>query len=480
MTDINNLINDIDKLKIESLEDAQIIIDECYNIKDKLEAIEYISKNYKEDIQEVIRKIIGIYELYELNSYELLLIDIVLKSTIDTIFKLECCKVIYQYNKSQGQLLIYKIYDKLYNIETPLKIEVCNMMLTNLIYLNENSKYIRKIFEDKIDIKYKFKILTTLKNNIEIDKTYKLRAYIYFIENHINDYDINIIYSIEYLISEFKFMKYIDLCISYGKNKNISLELRSNAIDLILRYGNKELGNELLKDISYDNKKINNIYTNKQNVHNINMEKSISKYLIETLNNIKINEKDIDIIFNLDKSQSFINSMNRILIDNSIYTGNQTLKTILLKIWKIIETSENKDLLKNRLIEELKECDGVCGTGYLSRIVNIMSAYGFTMNIGFEEQIKSNVFGRLNKMIHDIKDEKYKELILNELISEGMNTNLKKFYKDNIFKIYEELYLEYVGVRSKEYNEGVVKYKYIDHDTFELYFRNAVSSFEGN
>lgn len=480
MTDINNLINDFDKLKIESLEDAQIIIDECYNSKDKIEAIEYINKNNKDDIQEVIRKIIGIYELYELQSYELLLIDIVIKSTIDIIFKFECCKVIYQYNKNQGQLLIHEIYDKLYNIETPLKIEVCNMMLTNLLFLNENSKYIKKIFEDKLDIKYKFKILVSLKNNIEIDTTYKLRAYIYFIDTHINDYDINILYAIEYLSSEFKYMNYIDLCIKYGKNKTISLELRSNAIDIILRYGNKELGNELLKDISYDNKVVNNIYMNKQNVHNINMEKSISKYLIENLNNIKINEKDIDIIFSLDKSQSFINSLNRILIDSSIYTGNQTLKTILLKIWKIIETSENKELLRNRLIEELKECDGVCGTGYLSRIVNIMSANGFTMNIGFDEQIKSNVSGRLNKLINNIKDEKYKEFVLNELISEGMNSNLKKFYKDNILVIYEELYLEYVGIRSKEYNEGVVKYKYIDHDTFELYFRNAVSSFEGN
>ena len=151
------------------------------------------------------------------------------------------------------------------------------------------------------------------------------------------------------------------------------------------------------------------------------------------------------------------------------------------------------------MCEELVEMSDTCTTGHIYRLVNIFSGYDVEMKMPVEEEIKSCIFARLQKIISlksdqeqdtiyevigsskDIKekekkkvetytqlstDEEYidKELLMKK--EEDPEIEFNKLLGKDIHNLYEELRNEYVG-------QGI-----IEEQTYITYVRKAISSFQ--
>ena len=227
------------------------------------------------------------------------------------------------------------------------------------------------------------------------------------------------------------------------------------------------------------------IFNNKQNIHNIHIDKSTEK-ILQTIFSKQLNKdltfenikQDIlspikDKITSLQNDLDLLNiSFNRIELDNSLYGSmNTNLKTILVRIQNYISNHKHSTELQSRLKEELISSSGKCSTGYGTRLLNVLSGYDdLSINISIEDSIKGKVSGRLNKLIREIEDEDKRNDVMFEMTltsdSEILNRgNFLEFFRDNIGDIKRDIW--------DEVNE------YLGYDEYELYFERVVSSYEG-
>ena len=127
--------------------------------------------------------------------------------------------------------------------------------------------------------------------------------------------------------------------------------------------------------------------------------------------------------------------------------------------------------MEKRLVEELDESNNKCSSGFAGRLVNTLSGYDESMSIsiGFDDQIISNLSGRLTSKIKDIKDDEYMEKVLCEMTIPNIHYNLRgnflKFFRENISHIRQEMYQEFR--------------QHIDDTDYDSFFKKAVLSYEG-
>ncbi|AAK82327.1 467R [Invertebrate iridescent virus 6] len=286
--------------------------------------------------------------------------------------------------------------------------------------------------------------------------------------------------------------KLLEIC----KNQNLSVNIRADASDMLLSYGsseNKEEAKIILDSLSFDNHTIKTIYNNKENVHTSTINKTAINtitIIIEDVNKM-FQREDIwilteNILQNLIekyppnfkpqiKSQidNAIKAYNRIMyLDNALYTAyNFNLKNIMNYVWTFINNSNkvsNKVELEKRLIEEMREMNNTCSSGYLTRFANIFS--GFLENggvfIGWDEQILSIFYGKVNSAITSSLN---KDLILENLI-ETENENDKQEFQKLLRTILPNI-IESIKIEFKDH---------ISESDIDLYIRRALSVFEGH
>ena len=179
----------------------------------------------------------------------------------------------------------------------------------------------------------------------------------------------------------------------------------------------------------------------------------------------------------MDKKKDYENidkiniSLNRIYVDRAVYSKYScSLINILLKVWTYIIGHDSEIQMKIRLLQELTDMSGTCSSGFLSRLVNSITGFGdFSLRISWEDQIVGNLTGRLNARAKNIDDLEFKEKVLDEMaISCGdykSRTNFMKFFRDELLNIRFEMYYEFQ--------------EHISDSDFDLYFRKAISMFEG-
>ncbi len=158
-------------------------------------------------------------------------------------------------------------------------------------------------------------------------------------------------------------------------------------------------------------------------------------------------------------------------LDNALYTAyNFNLKNIMNYVWTFINI-QIKFLTrlnwKKRLIEEMREMNNTCSSGYLTRFANIFS--GFLENggvfIGWDEQILSIFYGKVNLAITSSLN---KDLILENLI-ETENENDKQEFQKLLRTILPDI-IESIKIEFKDH---------ISESDIDLYIRRALSVFEG-
>ena len=100
-------------------------------------------------------------------------------------------------------------------------------------------------------------------------------------------------------------------------------------------------------------------------------------------------------------------AFNRISMDRATYSGmHLTLENILVRLWVLLHDDSMMEYIETtqkRLLEELVEMAGTCSTGFASRLCNVVSGYGnLNIKISWEDQVVSNLMGRLNARIRNM------------------------------------------------------------------------------
>jgi len=286
-------------------------------------------------------------------------------------------------------------------------------------------------------------------------------------------------------------------------------QIRADAADTLVKLGSENAygrGLDILKELGRDLSQAPSIAANRENVHVF--DPSVTEFLLQLggmkLVTIRKNGSDqirsfedvcdlIKLIPQYQASQKEINaSLLRIQIDHILYPGSQTLSTIFIRIFQVIEKHENKDLLMERLLQELIDMSGTCSGGHASRLVNVFSGIdGFMLRISWKDQISSNLSGRLTalaKKAQDLEtrkkfadqdivlsdeqlekiDSDFRDKVLEEMMNDQVENRIhwNRFFRTVIASLIDELRLEFVG-------SG-----HLSSDEFELYFREALVFYE--
>ena len=234
-------------------------------------------------------------------------------------------------------------------------------------------------------------------------------------------------------------------------------------------------------------------------------------------------------------------ALNRIALDNALYsTLHISLKSALVLVYSFILQQEHEDRfnLSTRLLQELEESAGICSTGIMERIVNTLSGFDerFGLKISYEDQIKGNLAGRLNAKIMSLTSSEclhktnqkfcnckslvcdYQKFLLNDELKTTMKfksppcdscmlclkveclhgflcTKICTFNEDLMNDILDQMQLltsdfhkrgkfllffrTYIGDIMQDMKKDFVENNLLDVPTFDLYFRKAVMSYEG-
>ena len=258
----------------------------------------------------------------------------------------------------------------------------------------------------------------------------------------------------------------------------MNLNSLSNIIDLLLQLGDQDTieytrdnllqGLRRRETIPYDNNypfaiKNTTVYDDSQNVHDKNINKCIMDRIIILMEDKDSDEKGIlslDSIDVINRIQTFLidkgytdpiikESLDRITIDCAIFTHKKArLRDVLHRVWnRIMKMKNDQDEAIKRLVEELIDMNGLCSTGHVSRIVNILSDLegGFSsVKISWKQQIESNIRARLT---NKIKSRNNVDDILSYIVEDKNKYN--QFLDSIKDSIYNELRTEFEGVFNK-------------------------------
>jgi len=289
--------------------------------------------------------------------------------------------------------------------------------------------------------------------------------------------------------------KVCDKLLSISLNKENDIRVRAASADALKREGiNKEYidkASSVIENIGYSNigkgdilSAVKTFYNNEENAHNAVkyiepfIEKSKQKYkklldfedvhskIIHIINmKYKSNVNEEDII----KKDKCYKSLDRISIDSSTFTKFKVslIEILIHTFMNILEKDESvRDTLYDRLINELEDMEDTCSSGYGARLVNVLSEFETSLIIDWSDQVSSNILGRLNARIKNIKDEDLKGDVFMGM-TENAEENERKAYLDFISSQKDELYIEL----KKEFVDD----EYISLSDFEKYFENTFS-----
>jgi len=458
------------------------------------------------------------------------------------------------------------------DLSTPYKVETIYMLMKNEEYKNQALEYFLKIINNfLLDCDYRYKIILSIeKRGIELHKFYTLKSCTEFIQQSFN-------YTIYKILASQNILQNCEpdldtkivvenTLLSFANDAELDYNLRADAADTLLTLGSDEMkikGREIIYALGRFFGEGKTIFENAQNVHTSKIEESVMKNLeslssFPTMKNQDGNYINYDQVFSsitkklkqiqtcecdyettsfgdeerdefcsiqckteYERQNKIKISLNRIFMDKTFYFNN-TLSTIIVKIWSYINNNENKDEMEKRLLEELEDMSGTYSSGFLSRLINVLSGFGeFDIYISWDDQIISNFAGRLNSYARQITDsdspfytkqfdsvlelylnknklytdktfedrkelffslsenkkedeisncvENFAEDVLNEMMVKSSNfakrQNFLLFFRTFMPSIYEEMFNEFKDI--------------ITPSEFELAFRKAISCYEG-
>lgn len=282
--------------------------------------------------------------------------------------------------------------------------------------------------------------------------------------------------------------------IQLARDPQESVHIRSEAADCLysrISISDYDIGYGVIQELGnlYSDNKLRTIYTNAQNVHDETISESVmnvirnllveqvyipKKHVEEKREEISVGftkfakepRKEMEITTDeiyarlcevmkemsqgVDKISKVNNVYYKMIINPSRYEG-LSIVDILLLIWKKIQYHEHSLEMEKRLIEELYEMDATCSSGYLSRLVNVLSGFvsdeKFTIRMNVKDQLRSNIFARLHANISMLPQTEQDKIII-ELSGAGDKSVVKEFIQ--CFSVHDELWEEFKDLMSSE------------------------------
>lgn len=405
-------------------------------------------------------------------------------------------------NKLKDSFSILSTFD-ISDLPTLCKLEAIYYLMESEHTDKALSLFTSIILDNKLPVAYRYKILHTLesKTGLILNNKYPLyivkNSFLVYVNNS-NEPSYYRCLGIQYLFkNKVSFELTTDNCnalenilLDFAEDTTLDYNRRADAADTLACIGspeNTQKAKNILASLGNINGIAKTVFENSQNVHSASIEKSVMKsikkimvmhieknYSFASIKSIvkKIYKEKNAYVENTRlcgwcsdkdctrvclKATMYTNlkmTLNRIYLDNIIYTKLYiTLVKLFEKIFSIIMEHEYKEELLVRLYQELDEMYDTCSSGYISRLVNILSGYCETIKISWEEQISANFIGRLNyhmKNIHSfyknsfhkifsyyIDKKKYIYWTVDELVSIKSNNSHQK-----VSDIISQLYIE--------------------------------------
>lgn len=326
--------------------------------------------------------------------------------------------------------------------------------------------------------------------DIQISSIYTIQGLHHAISifNFFNDYNIkHVLYSLRYLFQYSYLQRNLapskDRLITFGnflfdKYKKIDNLITGEIIDIMLEFSPKKRNYlQELKDIEKDTQReaahirlqIENrvqsqievksqikrvippitlkedVYSDKQNVHNSNINNSVKEAIKKLVNiydnNLSISEIQDTLINKFENKKNIIEkSIKRIKEDVATFGINISLKQVLTSLWTWILINEKyTDELLKILVDEMEHMIDMCSTGYLSRLINVTQGFSdeFIIQISNKEQTTAVITNYLNSKLQQCQNND----VLEEMTSSG--NNFKKFINECIDIKREEWLKEY-------------------------------------
>ena len=530
------------------------------NLEYRIYILNNLYKFHKDLCNEHFHKLLVQYlynPLIELN--EQTLVKIIKESILPIDLKYECAKLIYSEYKEKnkesnnhiGYELLACILDKnkninknVENLHRLIRLEIIQILVETYEYNSQVELFILQYLSDRE--LYEFQRYKDMLNLAENPKTKPLYIYYIFKTICLSGVlsSIYVILGAQFLFNNEIFSEEDKLVIEKEiiricQDNMLDYNRRADAADfLIITQGVTDEGRELGRNTIIElgrNNNINNIYNDKQNVHNEYIDKSV-KNIIETIMNIELENKELTyndmcneiiILFckqnkieltednininNIeDKNETPIqitteddyiitkepiekvdgiirklfaikSSLGRFQLDRNMYSDVPRTQTLFVKVWTIINQHEHKEELIKRLFEELIDMNGTCSTGHTSRLVNIFSGFELNgeiikINIDCKSEMTAVTMAKINKRIQDLSlsDKHEDEKYQSDLMDEMMwNSNFENRVNLNRF-IRENI----MSIREELYKDYVTDQKLINEETFEINFRLILHKFD--
>lgn len=392
--------------------------------------------------------------------------------SMDVEDRVESCKYLYSSGREE-------FFDQ---IQKYLVTTINNNMLTS-----EYRYGIVMSFSSKYGVKSLF---NSTKLYVTFDERFVFNLQIAFFDNENNDVH-NRVMSGEYILqmsipTKEEKERVVKILLSIILNEQERESYRAIACDVVLRLGSFEeskiaesmihkLGRQ--RDGRFSN--IETLYSNSQNAHDKAFADAVKNFAdryfsgtdtVRLVDHDKIYRDTVSCIkrYHTSPKDRFnaMKALNTLVLDSATFTKYKiTISEVYDKVWSIIEQydEEKREEYKRRIAIELLDMCEICSTGLIGRIVNLLSLETGDVKISYEDQIISNIAGRIQAKIREIENEEIKGKIYCATIpnpeEEDIN-ELKKFIERVESPLKRELYTEFVDsklVKKEEFNSAFEK-----------------------
>ena len=252
----------------------------------------------------------------------------------------------------------------------------------------------------------------------------------------------------------------------YDLSKTGETRVRSEVADILIRLGTlnfrkaaqkviTQLGNEYIPPHQ------RTIYTDSQNVHEIQYIEESTRQLIKHTNPLVMSMDDIFVWISQQEDPLLLETFQRIMMDTSVYY-QITLMDILRRVFQCITHSSHRTELEKRFIEELHEMNGWCSSGHVVRLLNVLNGFEsfIQLSIPIKDEIRSAVFSRLQYALKKCSPSLQEEIIM-------------------CFQQEDQLLLDEFIETYSPYHELRKEYDHITLSEFDLYYHQSILHFKG-
>lgn len=513
---------------LDTLSDIQIDCQEIQpsDIFDFTQSIEsfvmamnfYNSTNNQNDVVEALCRIEKMYSITDSSIVKKYILKICTDSNLpfDTRIGLACNLCQITASEETYNILSELCATLMTESTLPILLKI-NILI--ILFRSDNFSYIainelEKILQDqKYEAKFRYGIITSLSiklnewkaslildeiafDNVEIKTKFsslQLKFFEIFLKDEQNIPSFRILAGQQCCIAQ-PTPEIQDQLLSIACDLTIAYNARADASDVLLRYGTDDYKKKA-KDIISILGGSDNVYENAQNAHNDFIESSA----LELLKKITVFPIIDTLDFSLAKECILSNTINpdkltkvfeRIEFDRAMYSS-MNLSQILVSVVSYMLQFEHR---LTRLVSELEDCDEICSTGIMERILNSLSGCDeLLIKISYEDQIKNNFIGRLNAKIKLLDNDtcmhhefcNYIHKVCNHTCGDACNWNddfktsiLWELTIPDITKRQNLLvfYRKHQSVVITELKEEFAPF--VDDHTFDLYIRKAMIAYD--